>query len=533
MIRRTLTPRPDARAKVEAEGLIWHTAADGTPYWDESAYYSFTATEIETVESATAELYRLFLAAGQAIVNDRRLLDCFGIPVIAHQAIRDAWNAEPPALNFGRFDLGWDGSGPPKLFEFNCDTPTSLLEAAVIQWSWKEEVFPQADQFTSLHDKLVAKWADIAAELPPTVYFAHVADQAGEDAVTTSYLRDTAEAAGLATVPILVDDLGWDEDRRCFVDLDEAPIEALFKLYPWEWLMDEAFATQLVESLDRTVWIEPIWKMIWSNKAILPILWELNPGHPNLLPASFDVPAGDAVAKPLLAREGANVAIRKAGAVVAETPGEYGEEGYVYQDIYRLPEPAPGCFPVIGSWIVDGEPAGMGIREDGLITTKHRAVRAAHHRGLTRIGRRLEQSRQMRRIGGDLVCRLLHLGRRLVQVLEVGAAIRLADPIDRADRRDRPADIVEPLQHLRRYHVRAVLVADDRGDRDLAPARHPALVVGLGQERVHPPPSPAWRRCRPDRARSGRRGSGCRRRALWRATPANRRRRPRRTSPPA
>ena len=368
MIRRTLTPRPDWQAKVEGEGLIWHSA-DGRPYWDESACYVFAADEIDRIERATAELYRLFVAAGQRVVDTPRLMDRFGIPAAFHQPIRDAWNDEPPALNFGRFDLGYDGAGPPRLFEFNCDTPTSLLEAAVIQWSWKEEVFPAADQFTSVHERLVAKWRDIAPLLPPRVHFAHVADEGGEDAVTTSYLRDTAEAAGIATVPIVIDDLGWDGDARRFVDLAEAPVDAVFKLYPWEWLANEAFAPQLIESLSDTLWIEPVWKMIWSNKAILPVLWEMFPGHPNLLPASFDMPAaGDAVAKPLLAREGANVSIRRAGQVVAESAGDYGEEGFVYQQLYPLPETAPGCFPVIGSWVVDGEPAGMGIREDGLIT---------------------------------------------------------------------------------------------------------------------------------------------------------------------
>ncbi|WP_375394201.1 glutathionylspermidine synthase family protein [uncultured Sphingomonas sp.] len=367
MRRIEIEPRPDWHTKVEAEGLIWHTSA-GQPYWNESAYYSFTGTQIEQIEDATAELYRLFLAAGQAIVDDQTLLDRFCIPPIFHQAVRDAWDAEPPALNFGRFDLGYDGAGPPKLFEFNCDTPTSLLEAAVIQWSWKEERFAHLDQFTSLHDKLVGKWTDIRHLLPPAVHFAHVADDAAEDAVTTSYLRDTAEAAGIATIPILIDNIGWDDDGRCFVDDAEQPIDAVFKLYPWEWLVNEAFAPQLLESLGGMVWIEPIWKMIWSNKAILAILWQLFPGHRNLLETSFDIPAGDAVAKPMLAREGANVSIRRAGAVVASTTGAYGDEGYVYQALYHLPEAAPGCFPVIGSWIVDGEPAGIGIREDGLIT---------------------------------------------------------------------------------------------------------------------------------------------------------------------
>jgi glutathionylspermidine synthase len=369
MIRVPIAPRVDWQAKVEAEGLIWHTDGE-QPYWNESAYYRFTTSQIRDIEGATAEVYRLFLSAGERIVNDATLLARFGIPASFHGVVRDAWEAEPPALNFGRFDLGYDGTGPLKLFEFNCDTPTSLLEAAVIQWSWKEESFPAHDQFNSLHERLVARWRELIPYLPDRVHFTHAADEGGEDAVTTAYLRDTAAAAGLSTALLLIDTMGWDHDRRCFVDENDARIDAVFKLYPWEWLANESFAAELRDSLASrgTIWIEPVWKMIWSNKGILAVLWDMFPNHPNLLGASFDIPDGDAVAKPLLSREGANVSIRKAGRIVAETNGNYGDEGYVYQEIYPLPEPVPGLFPVIGSWIVDGEPAGIGIREGGRIT---------------------------------------------------------------------------------------------------------------------------------------------------------------------
>ena len=68
MIRRTITPRPDWQALVEAERLVWHSA-DGRPYWDESACYVFTADQVAEIETASAELYRLFLAAGQAVAQ--------------------------------------------------------------------------------------------------------------------------------------------------------------------------------------------------------------------------------------------------------------------------------------------------------------------------------------------------------------------------------------------------------------------------------------------------------------------------------
>jgi glutathionylspermidine synthase len=110
-------------------------------------------------------------------------------------------------------------------------------------------------------------------------------------------------------------------------------------------------------------WIEPVWKM---NKAILPVLWELFPDHPNLLPCFFEPHGSSYARKPLLAREGSNITVVKDSKTVAGIEGVYGDGGYVYQGIYELPYPG-GNRPVIGSWIVDGQSAGMGIREDGLI----------------------------------------------------------------------------------------------------------------------------------------------------------------------
>jgi glutathionylspermidine synthase len=55
--------------------------------------------------------------------------------------------------------------------------------------------------------------------------------------------------------------------------------------------------------------------------------------------------------------------------VLEAEEGTYGEEGYVYQALAPLPSFA-GAHPVIGSWVIAGEPAGIGIREsEGLITT--------------------------------------------------------------------------------------------------------------------------------------------------------------------
>jgi glutathionylspermidine synthase len=134
----------------------------------------------------------------------------------------------------------------------------------------------------------------------------------------------------------------------------------LFKLYPWEWMIRERYAPFLPRTLLH--WLEAPWKMILSNKAILPILHELYPDSPHILPASFEPMDGPHVRKPILSREGANVAMVIGGRTVLETPGPYGGP-YVYQQLQPLPD-FQGNLPVVGSWLVNGYACGIGIRED-------------------------------------------------------------------------------------------------------------------------------------------------------------------------
>lgn len=367
MKRLSLTPRAGWEDKVKELGLVW-SSPEGKHYWNESAAYSFTMDQILEIEKATAECYQLLIEAGQVVI-DNQLLGKFGIPTKFHGLIRETWDLEPPALNYGRFDFGYDGINPPKMLEFNCDTPASLLEGSIVQWLWKEEVFPNNSQFNTIHEALVARWKAIRNKLPfgCPLHFTVYPEPSGEDEVTTGYLMDTAKEAGFEDIVFLpIDQIGWDGEK--FVDLDERWIQALYKFYPWEWIVKEEFAENILRT--GTHWIEPIWKMIWSNKAILPILSDLAPNHPNILKASYEPPlSGPAsyVKKPFLSREGNNIEIVKSNRVLAKSEGDYTDSGHVYQELFDLPC-FDGGYPIIGSWVVDGEPCGMGIREGGLIT---------------------------------------------------------------------------------------------------------------------------------------------------------------------
>ncbi|MER8154801.1 glutathionylspermidine synthase family protein [Streptomyces sp. NPDC094472] len=386
MKRHTIDPRPDWQSTVEEQGVIYPLTRypDGSlrPYWDESAYYAFTLPEVEALEEVVEELHRMSLAAAAHIVETGRFAD-LGIddPRLAG-LIAESWHrrAEQPSL-YGRFDLRYDGdAGPAKLLEYNADTPTSLVEAASAQWFWMEDRFPGADQWNSLHERLVDAWRTQADLLPPgtPLYFAHSAgDELGEDLMTVAYLRETADQAGLSTEAISMEDIGWERLSGRFVDKRFRFIRSCFKLYPWEWLATDRFGPQVLDTLDNgggtgsTLWIEPAWKMLLSNKALLAVLWELFPDHPNLLPAYLDGPRELArttgyVAKPLLGREGAGVTVHPPG----EEP-VLRDEPCCYQELAPLPD-FDGNRVVLGTWVVEGEAAGLGIRESaGLVTDEY------------------------------------------------------------------------------------------------------------------------------------------------------------------
>ncbi|MFE1934686.1 glutathionylspermidine synthase family protein [Streptomyces sp. NPDC059474] len=386
MKRHTIAPRPDWQSTVEEQGVIYPLTRypDGSlrPYWDESAYYAFSLPEVEALEEVVEELHRMSLAAAAHIVETGRFAD-LGIddPRLAG-LIAESWHrrAEQPSV-YGRFDLRYDGgSGPAKLLEYNADTPTSLVEAASAQWFWMEDRFPGADQWNSLHERLVDAWRTQAALLPPgtPLYFAHSAgDELGEDLMTVAYLRETADQAGLSTEAISMEDIGWERLSGRFVDKRFRFIRSCFKLYPWEWLATDRFGPQVLDTLDNgggtgsTLWIEPAWKMLLSNKALLAVLWELFPDHPHLLPAYLDGPrelarANGYVAKPLLGREGAGVTVHPPG----EEP-VLRDEPCCYQELAPLPD-FDGNRVVLGTWVVEGEAAGLGIRESaGLVTDEY------------------------------------------------------------------------------------------------------------------------------------------------------------------
>ena len=368
-MRRIACPeRDDWRTTAETCGFDFHTI-DGERYWDERAYYAFSLDEIERqIEAPTGEIGAMCLELVARAIDDEEYLRRLKIPEAFWPLLSESWRRDEASL-YGRLDLSFDGRGPAKLLEYNADTPTSIFEAAVFQWTWLEQAIerrimpPRADQFNSIHERLIEAWKKLG--LGRHLHLTGTTESS-EEAGTLAYLEDTARQAGMDTTMIDIEDIGWRDDGG-FVDLDDREIELAFKLYPWEWMFHDEFGARLIEAPTR--WIEPPWKAVLSNKGILPVLWEMFPGHPNLLPAFFEDDPNVAqlgtsyVRKPLYSREGANVALVSAGATLVQQEGPYGAEGFIRQAIAPLPN-FSDQFPVLGSWLVDHTPCGLSVRED-------------------------------------------------------------------------------------------------------------------------------------------------------------------------
>ena len=370
MLRIPLRERPDWKQQAAEYGFHFHTMY-GEPYWDESAYYQFSLKQIEQdIEDPTAELHQMCLAAVDKVIRDEEWLNRFQIPALHREFILRSWQDNAPSL-YSRLDLVYDGKSPAKLLENNADTPTSLYESGFWQWLWLEQQVDRgnlprhADQFNSLQEKLVHRFEEIAAYYRiRNMHFACCRDTE-EDRGTVQYLQDCAQAAGLQSEFLYIEDMGL-ADTGAFTDLHDNPVTECFKLYPWEFMLRESFGDAL--SGAGTNWIEPPWKAILSNKALLPLLWDMFPGHPNLLPAYFPdnapgLETGKWIQKPLFSREGANISLIENGKQTKLSDGPYGEEGVVIQAFTALPRFAEN-YTLIGSWLVDDMPAGLSVRED-------------------------------------------------------------------------------------------------------------------------------------------------------------------------
>jgi glutathionylspermidine amidase/synthetase len=362
---------------------------------DEHLGRYFLVSESARVElkRATNELHQLFLHATDHVLRTPDLLERFGFPTALLPRIYRSWENRRTHAITGRFDFAMAERGL-KVYEYNVDSASCHMECGRVQGAWAKShaVTLGRDPGAKLHDALAEAWRE--SHVTGVVHLFR--DVVLEEVYHTRFMRAAIEAAGLeCRVVNGVEGLGWDSQGRV-VDEQGSRINWVWKTWAWETALDalrrdvesdesilqggrpsrRLQPPTLVDALlhQEMMVFEPLWTLIPSNKAILPVLWSMMPNHPYLLESSFELTdslrAKGYVAKPVVGRCGNNVTLFSADQeVLAQTGGGFEDRDQIYQELFKLPEIDGLCVQVC-TFTADGHDAGMCLRCDPSLVIK-------------------------------------------------------------------------------------------------------------------------------------------------------------------
>lgn len=355
MKRIQLAPRPNWQTLVEMQGLNWHSEGKQES-WNEAVAYLLSPSEVQQLCRAGEDMIELYQRAAAHVIKNK-LWSLVGLQPHEARLITQSWEKGEWSLH-GRFDFLFDAQGCPKLLEYNAETALSLVETAVTQKHWLDDVMPGLKQFNQLEEYLLRAWRNSKFKHVHCTWRPRHIEVEG----TIRYMADLMRRAGVQVTLMALHRMGWDPRKSAFVDQDGAPISHCYKLYPWEWMLREPFA-KFVE-VSRCSFIEPPWRLLLGSKGILCVISELFRDHPNVVPCHTkpDNLGPSYVSKPLFGHEGHNVTIHRDGTATESLSGEYGDEAKVYQtfvDGHRC----DGYLPQLGVWSVRDTPAAICVRE--------------------------------------------------------------------------------------------------------------------------------------------------------------------------
>jgi len=369
---------------LESIGFYWHTDEDKSPYIADELV-KVTQVEADAYYEATNELYDMFVAAGEHVIEND-LLHEIGIPFNLVDMVKQSWENDVHWHLYGRFDLagGIDGK-PIKLIEFNADTPTALFETAIVQWALlKVNGMEDRLQFNNLYEALKENFKRLVVMSEDTeefskkyagwkILFSSVRGSI-EDENTTKLLQSAANEAGFGTDFAFADEVEFDGSEGVFKG--EENFEYWFKLIPWENIgIDEGELALLLREImqnQKAIILNPAYTLMFQSKAFMKILWDLYPNHPLLLETSYEPLKGKKqVEKRVFGREGANtVILDEKNHVMAQEEGEYENFAPIYQEYVELPKDTTGESYQAGVFFAY-EACGLGFRKGGLILNNY------------------------------------------------------------------------------------------------------------------------------------------------------------------
>lgn len=339
-------------------------------------YFELSSYFFNKLQTVSSELHHMNMLATKRVIESDELLRKFHIDEVFWPAIRKSWATGAPFIT-GRFDLVFNNH-QVKMLEYNADSAGMIAETAIIQNLWAKTTGCAVgeDPGIILHTRLIEALQKLAQNKQVHIFVDHKED---EELYMEKYYARVLNEAGIRFKEYNIANQMKIVDGKV-LDKDGEVVEIAWKLWNWNTIMndyhkervnDETKISDVMLNENVTVF-EPIWKLITTNKAILPVLWELFPGHPYLLKSVFELGnnfhGSTYVSKPISGRLGENVTIKALDQVLEGKEGKYESNASIYQEYFELPK-FDSYHAIIGAWVIGEAGTSIIIREhESLIT---------------------------------------------------------------------------------------------------------------------------------------------------------------------
>lgn len=350
--------------------------------WCEDACYTLSEKDLNAITRSVEKLQELLKRAMEHVSKQNRFAE-LGVPAKAIPVILKSWENNEPSL-FTRLRFAFDNVGVfPKFLGCEAEIPVNYITAALIQKEWQMEVFSNKKQFNMIRESTSERFSTLKGSIcDNVVYFAYDTPLAIDRDADPNFelikrINATADLVGLKTEPILMGDIGLLSDDSAFVDLNDNRINTLFKVFPWRQMFTPRFGDAVLNLYSEMQFLEPIWKMMLCD-GLLPVLWELNPGHENLLPAYTKSP--NDMKSHVCLSAGSRIdtsVIVDSTFGHEESKGVYAGDGVVYREFCDT-QSFGGNRPVIDCWIIGDNFVGIEVKETPGLVLERAKITVPH-----------------------------------------------------------------------------------------------------------------------------------------------------------
>ena len=344
-------PFTEADCEIEKKFLaVWQDAYNSVP---QTSYYTIEAHLAYKIKYASMESGFMCMRSTNYVISHPELYEKFGFPEWSWDYIKSSldnfWNGDGKAIT-GRVEFSFNGRHL-KVSKLLPDSLEGFAESCYFQDVISRKLgvnigkSPQGD----LYQQLVQQLKECIKG------FVHIMTRYEKnDGYLLEFLQKVLKDAGFESKVIGVD--AFNKNDQGWVDADGQKIGIVWKTFTWQSVLESCGQPgstpepQLVDLLlsDKVITFEPIWKVVSSSPAIIPVIYSQFTNHIYLRASDWEM-------SDLLAGKEVERVNYLAGGR---------EFGYFVEKFER--EKFDGHTPLIESWFLGRRLTGFGFCEEGI-----------------------------------------------------------------------------------------------------------------------------------------------------------------------